>query len=290
MTIAKSEYQYIQCQNPQGYHRMAYREWGDRNDKVLICVHGLSGNSADFQDLAIALQDHYRIICPDIVGRGESDWLADPLNYGLPLYVSDVLTLIQQLKLNPVDFLGTSMGGLIGMFLAAKAPGVISRLIINDIGPCLPAEGLKRVVKENTEKPDLQTWEQVQQYIRKRYAPSGKTSDREWEDLAKNTVKLTPENTYRLHYDPNIVANLAQVPPDKLKTLEFWQEWSSVNCPVLLLHGEHSDMLVPEIIEQMQATHPETTVQEFANCGHSPSLTSAEQIQAIVNWLMSGES
>ena len=280
------DYHYIECQDPHGTHKMAYAEWGDRNNEnVLICVHGISSNGRDFDEVVTALQQDYRVICPDVVGRGKSDWLADSKDYGFPVYVSDIATLIQHLNLDRVDVLGTSMGGLIGMFLGAKLPQAIRRLIINDIGPFLPVTGLQRTIRENSGQPTLNSWSEVQTYIRQRYAPTGRTTDAQWETLAKNQMQLNADGTYILHYDPDILGVLRNLPLEQIKPLEFWESWSALTCPILVLNGEESDMLLPDTLATMKSSHNNLTVVEMPGCGHPPSLTEASQIEAIANWL-----
>ncbi|MDJ1182484.1 alpha/beta fold hydrolase [Roseofilum casamattae] len=282
------DYHYVECQDPHGTHKIAYVEWGDRhNENVLICVHGISSTGRDFDDLAMALQQEYRIICPDVVGRGKSDWLADSSDYGFPVYISDMLTLIQHLNLSEFDFLGTSMGGLIGMFIAAKYPQIIRRLVMNDIGPFLAVEGLKRTIRENSQHPTLNSWSEVQTYIRRRYGPTGRTTDAQWETLAKNQVQLNSDRTYKLHYDPDILGPLRGISPKQVKPLEFWESWSALTCPILGLHGQESDMLLPETVATMKSSDRDLTVLEIAGCGHPPSLTEVSQIEAIANWLRS---
>ncbi len=280
-------YEYIESKNPNGQHRMAYTQWGNPNNKrVLICVHGLSRTGRDFDYLAAALQEKYRIICPDIVGRGKSDWLSNSSDYGLPVYISDMLTLINQLNLSNIDWIGTSMGGLIGMFIASQKNSIINRLVINDIGPEISAESLRRLGEKflSQGKPDFDNWSQVIEYVREFYSNYGALNDSEWEHIAKHTVKKTSQGKYQLHYDLSII-DMFRVSTGELKPVDLWQTWSSVSCPVLLLHGEESDLLLPETIQKMLSTHPQISVKHFPNCGHAPALFAVEQIEAIADWL-----
>ncbi len=280
------KYEYIECKNPNGQHRMAYTQWGDPDNKrVLICVHGFSRTGRDFDYLAAALQEKYRIICPDIVGRGKSDWLSNSSDYGLPVYISDMLTLINQLNLSNIDWVGTSMGGLIGMFIASQKDSLINRLVMNDIGPEIVPESLKRWAGKylSQGKPDFENLTQVTEYVREFYSGYGSLTDSEWEHIAKHTVKNTSEGKYQLHYDLSIT-DMFRVSTGELKPVDFWQTWSSVSCPVLLLHGEESFLLLPETIQKMQSIHPQITVKHFP-CGHNPPLLSIDQIEAIAEWL-----
>ncbi|OZH52633.1 alpha/beta hydrolase, partial [Hydrocoleum sp. CS-953] len=180
-------YEYIECKNPKGQHRIAYTQWGNPdNERVLICVHGFSRTGRDFDYLATALQEKYRIICPDIVGRGKSDWLSNSSDYGLPLYISDILTLINQLNLSNIDWVGTSMGGLIGMFIASQKNSLINRLVMNDIGPEIVPESLKRWAGKYLSQgnPDFENLTQVTEYVREFYSDYGALTDSEWEHIA----------------------------------------------------------------------------------------------------------
>ncbi len=280
------KYEYIECKNPNGQHKMAYTQWGNpENKKVLICVHGFSRTGRDFDYLAAALQEKYRIICPDIVGRGKSDWLSNSSDYGIPVYISDMLTLINQLNLSNIDWVGTSMGGLIGMFIASKKNSLINRLVMNDIGAEIVPESLKRWAKKylTQGKPDFENLTQVTEYVREFYSDYGALTDSEWEHIAKHTVKKTSEDKYQLHYDLSII-DIFRVSTGEPKPVDFWQTWSSVSSPVLLLHGEESFLLLPETIQKMQSIHPQITVKHFP-CGHNPPLLSTDQIEAIANWL-----
>ncbi|MGD1806823.1 alpha/beta fold hydrolase [Dapis sp. BLCC M126] len=279
-------YEYIECKNPNGQHKMAYTQWGNpENKRVLICVHGFSRTGRDFDYLAAALQQRYRIICPDIVGRGKSDWLSNSSDYGLPLYVSDMLTLINQLNLSNFDWIGTSMGGLIGMFIASQKNYLINRLVMNDIGPEVLPESLRRWAGQYLSRgnPDFENFTQVTEYVREFYSDYGALTDSEWEHIAKNTVKKTSEGKYKLHYDLSII-DLFRVSKGKLKPVDFWKTWSLVSSPILLLHGEESYLLLPETIQKMQSIHSQITVKHFL-CGHNPPLLSTNQIEAIANWL-----
>ncbi|MEB3341022.1 alpha/beta hydrolase [Okeania sp.] len=280
------KYEYIECKNPNGNHRMAYTQWGNpENNQVLICVHGFSRTGRDFDYLAATLSEKYRIICPDIVGRGKSDRLSNSSDYGLPLYISDMLTLINQLNLSNIDWIGTSMGGLIGMFIASQKNSLINRLVMNDIGAEIVSESLKRWAKKYLTQGnfDFENLNQVTEYVREFYSDYGALTDSEWEHIAKYTVKNTSEGKYKLHYDLSII-DIFRVSTGELKPVDFWETWSSVNCPVLLLHGEESYLLLPETIEKMQSIHPQITIKHFP-CGHNPPLLSTDQIEAIANWL-----
>lgn len=180
----------VQCASPSGLHRMAYTEWGDpANPQVLVCVHGLSRNGRDFDDLARAMTDSHRVVCPDIVGRGRSDWLRDPSGYGVPQYVTDMMVLIARLDVETVQWLGTSMGGLIGMVLASLPGTPVSRLLLNDVGPAISSESIRRIGEYIGRAPRFAGLEEAERYIRAVSAPFGALSDTQWRALTESSVR-----------------------------------------------------------------------------------------------------
>jgi pimeloyl-ACP methyl ester carboxylesterase len=283
------KYYKISCQDSAGEHQIAYQEWGDRHqEKVLICVHGLTRNSQDFTKLAEALQVDYRVICPDVVGRGQSDWLSSSSDYGLPLYVADLLTLLQELNLTAVDWLGTSMGGLIGMSIAYLKQSPIRRLILNDVGPWIPPEAVERIAKYLCQAPPIfEDLIEVREYVKKVYSSFGNLTESQWQDLGRFSVSLNHNNQYILNYDPAIAKPFKCFKSGHFKPVDLWQVWNSIACPVLLLHGENSDLLLPETIEQMLVNHPLLEVEHLPDCGHAPALMSQLQINIVKKWLNS---
>ena len=182
------------CVSPAGLHAMAYREWGaPDNPRVLICVHGLARNGRDFDDLARALAADYRVVCPDVVGRGRSDWLRDPLAYGIPQYVADMMVLIARLDVDSVAWLGTSMGGLIGMALASLEHSPVSRLLLNDVGPVLSSESIRRIGDYIGRAPAFDTLDDAERYIRLVSAPFGALSDVQWRQLTESSLRQRAE-------------------------------------------------------------------------------------------------
>ncbi len=282
-------YHKITCQNPEGTHKIAYQEWGNpKNEKVLICVHGLTRNSQDFDDLAQVLKQDYRVICPDIVGRGKSDYLINPNYYGIPLYVADLLTLINHLQLTSIDWLGTSMGGLIGMSIACIENTPIKRLILNDVGAYIPATAIQRIGEYLCQKqPIFDNFQQVKEYVKKVYSSFGNLTENQWEKLAKYSVELSDHNQYKLNYDPAISTAFQGLKSGEFQPIDLWQIWDLIHCPVLLLHGENSDLLLSETITKMQENHDNLEVKHLKNCGHAPALMSLDQINLIQTWLNS---
>ncbi len=280
------KYNYINCPHPP--HQMAYTEWGDStNNRVLICVHGLTRTARDFDFLASALSSHYRVICPDIVGRGESDWLDRAENYIYDTYIADILTLLEQLKISKVDWLGTSMGGLIGMFMATQPNSPIQSLILNDVGAFIPKEALRRIAKYVLfGQRKFANFSEVLTHVKDNYSGFGKLTESQWQHLAEHTVKLasSTDGGYILHYDPQISYLLRGFPD--LKDTDLWEVWQNINCSMLLIHGEESDLLLPETITKMQSLKPDLEVVHIAETAHAPSLMTPEQINLIQAWLV----
>jgi pimeloyl-ACP methyl ester carboxylesterase len=267
-------------------HRIAYTHWGEpANPKVLICVHGLTRNSRDFDNLAATLASHYRVICPDMPGRGQSDWLSHPEHYTAEVYLADMLALLEHLNLKQVGWLGTSMGGLIGITLAAQQPSLIQCLILNDIGPFIPKEGLVPLVQRLTQAPpQFTTLAEAEQFLRLAHSQFGSLTDSQWQQLTQHSTKLNEDGYYYLVYDPQIAYNFKTAADSDM---DWWSIWQMVHCPVMLLHGEQSAILLPETIAKMQTIHSQMKVVTFPGIGHAPALMAAEQINTIQEWLLS---
>jgi pimeloyl-ACP methyl ester carboxylesterase len=279
--------QSITCSSANQTYEMTYWEWGDsNNNKILLCLHGLTRNGRDFDQLATILQDDYRLICPDIVGRGQSDWLTEEKDYNYQTYIVAILTLLNHLNIQKVDCLGTSMGGIIGMSIAANFPAIIQRLILNDVGAMIPKEALQGIAKYiligDRLLPDFAA---VNQHIRRNFRGFGQLSDQQWEQLAKHSVIPLPDGKYRLNYDPKIGHVFQDKPLSDLEDIHLWDIWQKLTCPLLLLHGNDSDLLLTETIEEMQKQQPNMEVIHLENVGHAPALMEEEQIKLIKQWL-----
>ena len=270
----------------KGAHRMAFTEWGDAdNPRVLVCVHGLTRNGRDFDALADALAGDYRVVCPDVVGRGRSDWLEDKAEYGYPRYVADMLALIQHLGTPRVHWVGTSMGGLIGMFLAAMPESPVARMIMNDVGPFLPRAALKRIVSYVGEDPHFPDMDALDAYLRVIYAPFGPFTDTQWRGLVESSARVLDDGRIGLAYDPGIAVPLRAMPPEDV---DMWPVWEEVSAPVLVIRGEASDVLLADTAERMARSGPKARLEELPGIGHAPTLMSGEQIALVRDWLASG--
>jgi pimeloyl-ACP methyl ester carboxylesterase len=271
----------VQCISPAGLHTMAYKEWGDpQNKKVLMCVHGVTRVSDDFDNMAQAFCDTYRVICPDIVGRGRSDWLKDPQHYQLPQYVNDIVTLIARLDVESLDWFGTSMGGLIGMGLASFPKHPIRKLILNDVGPGLNMTALDRIGGYIGEAVKFPTFEEAVAYIRSISAPFGPHTDEEWRKLAADVLVQGPDGLWTRHYDLGLAAPFKTMTPEiaKQSASILWYAYDAVSCPTMLVRGQNSDLLSHEVAVEMTKRGPKVKLVEIPGVGHAPTFMHADQI------------
>jgi pimeloyl-ACP methyl ester carboxylesterase len=276
----------VQCASPAGLHRIAYLEWGRAdNAQVLVCVHGLGRCARDFDNLARAMSDRYRVVCPDVAGRGDSDWLADPMLYGIPQYVGDMVTLIARLDVERVHWVGTSMGGLIGMALAAQKGSPVAKLVLNEAGPVIAKASLERIATYFGKAPPLPSLQAAEQLVRAVSAPFGPHTDEEWRFLTEVVMRMNPDGSYRFHYDPRIAEPFRQQITDK--DLESWPTYEAVRCPTLVIRGAQSDLLSKDTALQMTQRGPKAKLVELPGIGHAPTLMHADQIALVRDFLIS---
>ncbi len=286
---------HVQCLDGRGLHRMAYWDWartGDRgaaHDRVLVCVHGLSRQGRDFDTLARALRDGWRVVCPDVVGRGESDRLADPAGYQIQGYVADMVTLLARLDAKSVHWVGTSMGGLIGMVLAALPGSPIESLVLNDIGPAIDAEGIARIAAYVGQPLTWANEDDAAAYLLTISQGFGIHSREQWLALTRPMLRRDGAR-WRLHYDPAIAVALRAVTPAAAAAGEaaLWAAYDTVRCPTLVLRGTDSDVLSPATAGAMRERGPRAVLHEFAGVGHAPMLVAPEQIAVVREFLQAG--
>ncbi|SCC94046.1 Alpha/beta hydrolase fold protein [Thiomonas sp. X19] len=274
---------FVQCLHAGGLHRMAYWEWGaPDNPDVVVCVHGLSRQGRDFDQLARALQNRFRVICPDVVGRGKSDWLEQPMLYQLPQYVADMVTLLARLKARRVGWVGTSMGGLIGIGLAGLKRSPIDTFVLNDIGPSIAPGGLQRIGSYVGQPNAFATVADAATYLASISAGFGPHTDEEWLELSRPMV-VPHEGGWRLHYDPGIRAPMAQSAPEAARAGEaaLWALYDSIAAPTLVLRGADSDILARPTALAMTERGPKASLIELAGVGHAATLVHADQIAAV---------
>ena len=278
----------VQCASPGGLHRVSYLEWGDpRNRHVVVCVHGLTRSAHDFDELARALCGQFRVVCPDLAGRGDSDRLADPMLYWVPQYTSDMVTLLARLDAESVFWVGTSLGGLVGMAIAAQAGTPVQRLVLNDSGPVVSKASLERIGAYVGQTPVFRDFEAAEKHVRQIAAPFGPHSDAQWRFLARNWVRQNPDGTWRPHYDPAIAQPYRANMPEG--DLVLWPIYDAIRCPTLVLRGERSDLLSRETTAAMAQRGPKARVVEIAGVGHAPTLLHADQIGIVRDFLLEGD-
>ena len=297
---------YVTCASPAGAHRMAYWEWGDpSNDQVLLCVHGLTRSGRDFDPLAQRLAARYRVVCPDVVGRGKSDWLIDPAYYGVPQYVADMLTLIARLRPARLDWVGTSMGGLIAMGLMAtlsmsavlrpdrsqhgldaKQNLMLGKVVLNDIGPVLQIDGLSRIAEYVGQPQSFDAFDEAVDYIRTVSADFGHHDLAGWQALTRN-VFTEQDGRWGKHYDLRIAEPMAKESPETIKASEslLWPAFEAFQEPVMIVRGEQSDLLTADTAQQMLARNPRARLCTVPDVGHAPTLRSDDQISPIEQFL-----
>ena len=279
---------YVQCLDSRGLHRMAYWEWGDpANRRVLVCAHGLARQGRDFDTLAADLATSYRVVCPDVVGRGRSDWLADPMGYAIPAYVADMVTLLARLDAETVDWVGTSMGGLIGLGVAALAHSPLRRLVLNDVGPVIEPTSLQRIGTYLGAPVRFSSLEEAADAMWAISQGFGPHSREQW--LALTRPMLRPDGDgFKPHYDPAIAVPFKAITPEMAEAGQalLWQAYDSLKLPTLLLRGAESDLLSAATAQAMTQRGPRARLHEFAGVGHAPTLVQPGQRQVVREFLL----
>ncbi len=285
----------VQCSSPAGLHRMAYKEWGDpANPKVLVCVHGVTRVADDFDHLARALSDEYRVVCPDVVGRGRSGRLRDPQYYTVPQYVADMVTLIARVTADNdkddsgVHWFGTSMGGLIGMVLASLEDSPIRKLVLNDIGPVLDGGAVARIgeyIGQDIRFPDFDTGANYVKTVSMSFGPH---TEEEWFKLANDVLRQDADGQWVRHYDLGLAQPFKAITPESASADQaaLWAAWDAIRCPTLLVRGEQSDLLSHATALEMCTRGPKPRLVEIAGVGHAPTFVRPDQIAIAREFLV----
>lgn len=282
-TLPKSRVNKVRCISRHGFHDMAYREWGQSDaENRVICVHGLTRNSRDFDQLATRLCHDSHVVCADLVGRGNSDWFNDPSDYNLLQYNMDMTVLTSKFGYDSVDWIGTSLGGLIGMSLAGMDKSPVRRLILNDIGPEIPYSALSRITRYAGTQRVFDTLEDFETHLRETLAPFGPMTDEDWARMAK-TSSFKADDGYHAHHDPDIMQNFRRY--FMFMHFNLWKFWDRIQCPVLILRGAESDFLPKSLLERMVSRLPQADYIEFEGVGHTPTLNAPVQIDPILEWM-----
>ncbi|MFM7534020.1 MAG: alpha/beta fold hydrolase [Rubrivivax sp.] len=281
---------HVSCLDPRGLHRMAYWEWGDPAcPEVVVCVHGLTRQGRDFDTLAADLvAAGRRVVCPDVVGRGRSDWLADPMGYAVPTYVADMVTLLARLDARQVDWVGTSMGGLIGLGVAALEGSPVRRLVLNDVGPALQLAALQRIGAYLGRSGRFESPEQAAEAMWAISQGFGPHTPEQWLALTRPLLKPDGSGGFVLRYDPAIAVPFRALTPElaALGEAALWRAYDSLGLPTLVLRGAESDLLSRETAREMTLRGPRARVLEFEGVGHAPTLVQADQRQAVREFLL----
>jgi pimeloyl-ACP methyl ester carboxylesterase len=271
----------VLCLDPHGFHRMRYVEWGDAaNPRVLICVHGLTRNARDFDYVAGRLADAYRVVCPDVAGRGRSDWLRDKSDYKYPVYCNDMATLMAKLGAETVDWLGTSMGGIIGMLLAATPGSPVRKLVLNDVGALIPKAALERICTYVGREPAFASLAELEGTMRS-VSPFGSLTDEQWHHLAVHVARHDDDGKWRFRYDPGI----GEAFKGPMHDVDLRAVWKAVRGPALVIRGEHSDLLLAQTLEEM-CSRPHTEKHVVPQTGHAPMLMDDAQVMRIRHFLL----
>lgn len=288
---------YVSCPDAHGGHRMAYWQWGRPDaSHVVLCVHGLSRQGRDFDTLAQALLarggDSLRVVCPDVVGRGQSDWLKDPRGYQVPAYAADMGVLLQTLQPATLDWVGTSMGGLIGMALAGQPqlPFPIRKLVLNDVGPTISWQAIERIGTYLGDPLRFASVEEAAEALRRISIGFGPHTQAQWLALTRPMLKPAPEGDGRLmlHYDPAIAIPFRALTPESSAQSEvvLWQLYDAIRAQTLLLRGTESDLFARETAQAMTQRGPRAGLVEFAGVGHAPTLVAEDQVRAVCDFLL----
>lgn len=272
----------------KGFHRVHYTDWGAAdNPRVVICVHGLTRNCRDFDFLAQALERDFRVVCPDIVGRGRSDWLSAKEDYGYPQYLADMTALLARVTSGGGDkaicWVGTSMGGIIGMLLASRPQSPLKKLVLNDVGTVIPRAALERIGSYVGNTACYPTFEELEAHIRLISAPFGPLTDAQWRHLVWHGAKQNEDGTWTTRYDAAIGIPFRQ---RELADVDLWEYWDAIACPTLLLRGARSDVLQKDNALAMAERGPRPRLVEFEGVGHAPMLMAQDQIDVVRDFLL----
>lgn len=284
--------EHVACLDTAGVHRMAYWEWGEReNPRVLVCVHGLTRQGRDFDTLARALASDYRVVCPDVVGRGRSERLIDPMGYQIPTYVADMVTLLARLNAQEVDWVGTSMGGLIGIVVASlrdrRGASLVRQLVLNDVGPSIRAEAVQRIGAYVGLPKRYDSLDEAADYLWSISSSFGPHSREQW--LALTRPQLVADGAgWVPHYDPGIALPFNALTPEIAAAGEalLWQRYDAITGPTLLIRGADSDLLAHDTAQAMTQRGPCARLVELPGIGHAPTLMAAEQVALVRDFLL----
>ncbi|MBU6484515.1 MAG: alpha/beta hydrolase [Betaproteobacteria bacterium] len=282
LTKSSPDTRHFRGLSAHGFHRVVYYEWGAHdNPAVVVCVHGVGRNGRDFDVLGEALAPTHRVLAVDMPGRGASDWLAEPMDYVFPTYLGTLTALIAASGAEHIAWVGTSMGGLLGIVAAAQPDSPVARLVVNDVGPVVEPGALARIGQYFGSDPSFGTFGELETYVRSISAPFGPLTDAQWEHVVRSNARQRPDGRWGLAYDPRIAVTFrAQpAPPD------LWPLWDAIRCPTLVLRGAESDLLSAATAGEMSRRGPCPQVIEVAGVGHAPMLLDPDQVGVVVSFI-----
>lgn len=283
--------QYLNGLNSRGFHRLHYTDWGDpANPRAVICVHGLTRNCRDFDALAAALQDDMRVVSVSIAGRGKSDWLPNAEDYSYPQYMADMNTLIARITAtgaSDISWVGTSMGGMLGMLLASRPGTPIRRLVLNDVGAVIPKAAMDRIGSYVSKILRFNSYQEIEAWLRVALNPFGPLTDAQWRHLTMHNSRQHDDGGWSMNYDPDIALPFRKA---QARDIELWNYYDAISCPTLLLRGAISDLLQKDIAVQMTQRGPRPELVEFEGIGHAPALMSDDQIRIVRNFLLQDQA
>ena len=274
------------CLGPHGFYKLAYGRWTPPEiaGPPVVCVHGLTRNGHDFDGLGELLARHRVVIAPDMPGRGHSDWLPDAGDYSYPVYMAAAAALIGSLGAETIDYVGTSMGGIIGMMLASQKNSPIRRLVLNDVGPLIPKPALERIGTYVGQGEEFDTLGEVEAYFRRVAAPFGALTDAQWRDMAEHGHRRLDNGRLALAYDPAIGLPFR----GELNDVDLWPVYDRITCPTLVIRGAVSDLLLPGTAAEMTQRGPKASLYEVPGAGHAPALLAEDQLNVIDRFLAEG--
>lgn len=265
-------------------HKLHYLEWGDENNpNTVICVHGLARNCRDFDKVADKLSEKFRVIAIDMVGRGKSEWFKNKKLYNYPTYCQDILKFMDLLDLKKVHWLGSSMGGIIGMLLSAGYPKYIKSLVLNDIGPFIPGKSVAKVAKYLSLNPAFDNFDDAKSYVKVMLSPFN-IPEHEFDYVTLNSTSMDSNGKYRLAFDPGVSIGM-KLTTTRTKDLELWDYWNKINVPIMVIRGGKSNFLDKETFGTMLDTKKNIKLYSVPEAGHTPSLMEEDQINEIMGWL-----
>lgn len=281
---AVAKQHHIDVPHGDGTVRLGYLEWGGRDaTRTALCIHGISRNAHDFNWLGRELaKAGWRVIAIDMVGRGASQWLDDPAGYAVPVYIQHIAHVVSALELGEVDWIGTSMGGLIGMVAASAGAVPMRRLVLNDIGPFIALEVLAGIVERAREVPAFKDEDAIKAFLMERFAPFGPVSDSQWSYIAHHSARRDANGDLSLACDPAIAVPLANQEPGDV---DLWEAYDAIKVPTLVVRGGVSEVLDQPTAEAMMTRGPGATLVTFHGITHPLWLSDDEQIHLVRDWL-----